>query len=34
MQMAGALTRRLAELNQRAVQAGNLLVPSIRVSGG
>ena len=32
MQMAGALTRRLAELNQRAVQAGNLLVPSIRAA--
>jgi hypothetical protein len=30
MQMAGALTRRLAELNQRAVQAGNLVVPSVR----
>ncbi|MEZ4312509.1 MAG: cyclic nucleotide-binding domain-containing protein [Polyangiaceae bacterium] len=31
MQMAGVLTRRLAELNQRAVHAGNLLVPSVRM---
>jgi hypothetical protein len=30
MQMAGALTRRLADLNQRAVHAGNLAVPSMR----
>ncbi|MBK8253794.1 MAG: cyclic nucleotide-binding domain-containing protein [Polyangiaceae bacterium] len=30
MQMAGVLTRRLADLNQRAVHAGNLLVPSVR----
>jgi hypothetical protein len=30
MQMAGVLTRRLAELNQRAVHAGNLVVPSVR----
>ncbi len=30
MQMAGVLTRRLAELNQRAVHTGNLLVPSVR----
>lgn len=30
LQMAGVLTRRLAELNQRAVHAGNLSVPSVR----
>jgi hypothetical protein len=30
LQMAGVLTRRLAELNQRAVHAGNLMVPSVR----
>lgn len=30
MQMAGVLTRRLAELNQRAVHTGNLAVPSVR----
>jgi hypothetical protein len=28
LQMAGVLTRRLAELNQRAVSAGNLAIPS------
>ena len=33
MQMAGVLTRRLAELNQRAVHTGNLMVPSVRPGG-